>query len=212
MSLLIEEGATVLFQGDSITDAGRVREEPGDLGRGYAMIAASRLMSLYPERRIRCLNRGISGNTAAQMAARWKPDALDLAPEWVSVLIGINDAWRWVGGEADDVDTATYARIYRETLEATREKLGCRFVICEPFLLPADAEGFDRARSDLDGKINVCRELARDFDAVYVPFDGLFAAACCREKPAWWAPDGVHPTPPGHAMMAEPWLKAVGAV
>jgi len=211
MSLLIEEGATVLFQGDSITDCGRVRDDGADLGRGYAMMAASRLVSLYPERGLTCLNRGIGGNTAAEMAARWQADALELEPDWVSVLIGINDAWRCVNG-GDDVDTATYERIYRETLSKTRDALGCRFVICEPFLLSVPAEGHDAARADLDGKIHVCRELAREFGAVYVPFDGLFAAACCRSAPESWAPDGVHPKPHGHALMAQAWLETVGAV
>ena len=210
MTLNIEGDALVLFQGDSITDAGRIREQGGDLGRGYAMMAASRLGAAFPERRLEFLNRGISGNTLSEMCARWEADCVELEPDWVSILIGINDTWRWV----DSGDATTPERFeedYRDMLSRTKDALGARLVICEPFLLPVP-DDYDRWRADLDPKIEVCRRLAGEFDAVYVGFDGLFAGAASRREAGYWAPDGIHPTPAGHALMAQAWLEAVGAL
>ena len=94
MATRIEEQAIVLFQGDSITDAGRIRQDPNDLGRGYAMLVAAWFSASYPERHVRFINRGIGGNRARDLRTRWKSDCLDLQPTWVSILIGINDTWR----------------------------------------------------------------------------------------------------------------------
>ncbi|MBN1933543.1 MAG: GDSL family lipase, partial [Anaerolineae bacterium] len=89
-----------------------------------------------------------------------------------------------------------------------RDQLGARLVICEPFLLPVPDDR--RAwRVDLDPKIAVARDLAREFGAIYVPLDGILAQASTRRAPAFWAADGVHPTPAGHALIAQAWLKAV---
>jgi len=207
--MLIKANQLVLFQGDSITDCGRLREQPGDLGRGYAMIAAARLAAGHPELRVRFLNRGISGNRAIDLVERWKADCIDLKPDWVSILIGINDAWRWMdSGEKTPVER--FEASYRRILEATRKELGARLVICEPFLLPVPKD-LVRWREDLDPKIQVCRKLAREFGAVYVPFDGLFAAATSRREAEFWASDGVHPSEAGHALMAQAWLEEVGA-
>ncbi len=210
-SLRFSPGQTILFQGDSITDAGRNRDAPDGehgLGFGYAMMAASRLQVRFPELGLRFHNRGISGDRVPDLLKRWKKDCLVLKPDWVSVLIGINDVWRAFDAN-DPTRTEDYARGYRELLERTREGTGARLILCEPFVVPYPP---DRAgwRTDLDAKIQVVRELAREFEAVLVPFDGIYAAACTRREPAFWAHDGVHPTPSGHMLMAEHWLQAVG--
>ena len=125
----------------------------------------------------------------------------------VSVLIGINDTWRrydrGIVSPLKDFDAA-----YRRILARIKEQLGARLVICEPFLLAVPA---DRAawREDLDPRIEAVRAIADDFSATLVGFDGLFAAASQRREPAYWLPDGVHPTPAGHALMAETWIDAV---
>ncbi len=211
MSLVFDDGSLVLFQGDSITDAGRLRDLHDDMGRGYALMAAGSIGSRFAEKGIGFLNRGVSGNTLADMTARWDSDCLALKPNWVSVLIGINDAWRWAGG-GDKVTTEDYESGYRSLLQQARDKCDARFIICEPFLLSSCAEDYDRYRSDLDPKIQVCRKLALEFDALLVPFDGEFARAACRRDPAYWAPDGVHPTPAAFDLMARCWLQTVGAI
>jgi acyl-CoA thioesterase-1 len=210
MSSVFEDKAVVLFQGDSITDAGRVRENGDDLGRGYAMMAASWFQALYPEQDVRFLNRGISGNRSRDLPARWQKDCLDLQPTWVSVLIGINDTWRRY--DKNSITTLQdYEEAYRTLLERTRAVLNARFILCEPFVLPVSADR-ETWREDLDPKIALVRKLAREYGALLVPFDGIFAQAATLRPPAFWAADGVHPTPAGHALMAQAWLRTVKAL
>lgn len=210
MTPLLEDNAVVLFQGDSITDAGRSRDDDANLGWGYAALAAAWFAARFPERRVRFLNRGISGNRAADLRARWRPDCLDLRPTWVSVLIGINDTWRrYDSGEP--TTARDYADAYRAILAQTRDELGARLIICEPFVLPVPADR-EAWREDLDPKIAAARALAREFSAIYVPLDGVFAQASARRDSAFWAPDGVHPSLAGHALIAQHWLAAVGAL
>jgi lysophospholipase L1-like esterase len=209
MTVLIEDNATVLFQGDSITDAGRSRESDADMGRGYASLVAAWFSALYPEKHVRFLNRGISGNRSRDLRARWQPDCLDLNPTWVSILIGINDTWRRYDSH-DPTPVEAYEADYRAILEVTRRELQAKLILMEPFVLP-NPEDRVAWREDLDPKIAVVRKLAREFDAYYVPLDGLFAAAATQREMAFWLPDGVHPTAAGHALIAQAWLRTVGA-
>lgn len=210
MTPLIEDNALVLFQGDSITDCGRSYADGDDLGTGYAMLAAAWFSAAYPEKRVRFLNRGISGNVVRDLRARWKRDCLDLRPAWVSILIGINDTGRRYDAN-DPTPAEAFERDYRALLAAVHDRLRARLILCEPFLLPVPD---DRVawRVDLDPKIAAVLRLAREFEAVYVPLDGIFRAAAARRDPAFWLPDGVHPAPAGHALIAQAWLQAVGAL
>jgi acyl-CoA thioesterase I len=210
MDPLIEKGATVLFQGDSITDAGRSRESDAEMGHGYAALTAAWFSALYPEREVTFINRGISGNRAKELAARWERDCLDLKPTWLSILIGINDTWRRYDAN-DPTPVEEYAAHYRAILESVCNQLHPGLIILEPFVLPVPA---DRAawRSDLGPKIEVARTLAREFSAHYVPLDGLFAAAAAKRPMSFWLPDGVHPSPAGHALIAQAWLRTVQAI
>lgn len=209
MAPLIEEGATVLFQGDSITDCKRDRESGDDLGRGYPMLIASRFSALWPELNVRFLNRGVGGNRVSNLLGRWQADAIDLKPDWISILIGINNTWRRYDRD-DPTPLETFEGEYRELLERTRRETSARLILMEPFVLPVPDDR--RAwREDLDPKIHVVREVAREFGARLIPMDGLFAEAASRRPPEFWAPDGVHPSPAGHALIADAWLRAVRA-
>ncbi len=206
----IEDGAVVLFQGDSITDSGRSRENRNDLGHGYAMMAASWVGAMYPELSVRFVNRGISGNRAKDLENRWQEDCLDVAPTWVSIMIGVNDTWRAFDSN-DPTSPEAYRDAYEAILAATREKLGARLVLLEPFVLP-HPEDRKAWRADLNPRIDIVRELACKYEAILVPLDGIMAEACTRRAPAYWASDGVHPSLPGHALIAQAWLQAVGAL
>lgn len=209
MACLIQAKQTVLFQGDSITDAGR-RDDGGGLGSGYVRVAVSMFRAMQPALDVNFINRGISGNRVKDMKERWTEDCIDLKPDWVSIMIGINDTWRRF--DKDDPTTAeAYEEGYRSILTRVRDELGARILIFEPFLLPVDADKAGIWREDLDPKIQAARRLAREFDAVYVPLDGLFAAACHEAEPAYWAQDGVHPSPAGAGLIARAWLEAVKA-
>lgn len=207
--MLLHENDLVLFQGDSITDAGRRRVEPEHLGNGYAMIAAGRCQVLHPRLKLRFLNRGISGNRAKDLRARWQEDCLDLRPTVVSILIGINDTWRRYD-KNDPTAVDAFTADLRDLLDDCAEA-GMRIVLCEPFVLPVP-EDRKKWREDLDPRIQALRSLAAEYAAAYVPYDGLFAAAAVASgNAAHWAADGVHPSPAGHALMADAWLRAVGA-
>ena len=180
------------------------------LGHGYANLAAAWFGMLYPELNVRFLNRGIGGNRACDLRARWDVDCLDLQPDWVSILIGINDTWRGYDS-GDPTSTEAFAEAFRDILSRTRERTAARLILLEPFVLPYPEDR--RAwREDLDPKIGVARELACEFKALYVPLDGLFAVAAARREASFWAGDGVHPSQAGHALIAHAWMQAVGAL
>lgn len=204
MKPVIEKDALVLFQGDSITDAGRNREDGNDLGPGYAMMAAAWFMASYPELNVKFLNRGISGNTVKDLQARWTEDCLDLKPTWVSIMIGINDTW-WA-----EIGAEEYEAAYRNILNQAKENTGARFILIEPFIMPVP-EDYDRVRTFLDPKIDIVRKLAREYNAILVTSDGIFAKACTETEASFWTPDGVHLFPAGNALLAQSWLRAIKA-
>ncbi|MEU2615806.1 SGNH/GDSL hydrolase family protein [Micromonospora sp. NPDC007271] len=204
MTVQVPLGGRVLFIGDSITDAGRDRSRDTDLGTGYAMMAAAWFTARHPDHRATFVNRGISGDRVRDLRARWETDCLALAPEVVSVLIGINDTWRRYS-ENDPTSPADFARDYRQILESVR-RLGARIVLIEPFLIPLD-DAKRAWREDLDAKVDVVRRVAAEFDATLVAVDKLFQAADVDDRV--WTNDGVHLTPFGHALLAQQWLRAV---
>jgi lysophospholipase L1-like esterase len=165
------------------------------------------LAARYPELGLSFINRGVSGDRTRELVARWDRDCLALKPDLVSILIGVNNTWRrFDSGDATSVDA--FYEEYRSILLKTKEMVGDNLVLCEPFILPYP-EDRKRWREDLDPKIGVVRALAAELGATYVPFDGVFAAASTRVRPAYWAADGVHPTPAGHALMADAWVRHV---
>ncbi|MNB86678.1 Acyl-CoA thioesterase I precursor [compost metagenome] len=208
--MIFQQNDVILFQGDSITDWGRNHEDASSLGVGYAMMVAARLGYLYPEKNLTFINRGIGGNRIVDLQGRWDKDCLDLKPTWVSIYIGINDTWRRFDS-GEETTPEQFEASYRDLIERTRKSLNAKLVLIEPFVLPVP-EDRRTWRQDLDPKIHIVRELAREYGAPLVPLDGLFAAASVKAEPAYWAYDGVHPTPAGHALIADAWLKTMGAI
>ncbi len=204
--MILENGATILFQGDSITDCGRKRDENASLGGGYPALVAAMLSARYPRCDFTVVNKGISGNRVKDLTARWQEDCIDIKPDVLSILIGINDTWRRY--DRDDPTTAEqYEAGYREILSRATAENACQLIIIEPFLLAVP----DKLHwhEDLDPKIQAARKVAREFGALYIPMDGIFAAASMAKAPAFWAADGVHPTAAGHMLIAEKWMELV---
>ena len=211
---MIAPNQTILFQGDSITDAGRdrgrdVHNDAGAMGRGYAYLAMCRLLADGAGLNLSVLNRGISGNRVPDLRQRWSSDCLSLEPHVLSILIGINDLWhkmegRYAGSVLD------YETGYRELLESTRLALPkTQLVLCEPFVLRCGAVT-ERWFPELDERRSVAAALAKDFGAAFVPFQTIFNRAVeTGPSPEYWAADGVHPTPQGHQLMADAWLEVV---
>ncbi len=200
----------ILFQGDSITDAGRDRSDPHFLGNGYPKYAAALLRERFPEREFEFLNFGISGNRTWDLIERWKTDCLDWKPDILSVMIGVNDTWR--AFDQNSLTTAEqYENNYRRLLREVREQTDAKILLLEPYLLPTDA-GKAGWRSDLNPKIDAARRIAREFADVYIPLDGLFAAACIGQEPPHWSGDGVHPNENGAQFIASLYADAAASL
>ena len=212
---LIKPGDTVLFQGDSITDAGRKRDDRAAnskpaLGEGYAWFAAAQLLVDSPSANLKIFNRGNSGNKVYQLAERWQADCLDLKPNVVSILIGVNDFWHKHKNDYDGT-LEKYEGDYRALVKRTKEALpNVKLVICEPFILEVGAVDATWAPV-FAGYRAAARRVADEAKAAFVPFQTMFDLAVKVAPPATWAADGVHPTPSGGALMAHWWLKGVGA-
>lgn len=207
MHSILKKEMTILFQGDSITDCNRCSDAEAGMGFGYAGMVASRLAAQCCELELTILNRGISGNRLSDLVNRWDKECLDLKPGLVSILIGINNTWRKFDSN-DPTSEESFYSDYHSLLSKTRKKIDATIVLCEPFVLPVpqDRKGW---RVDLDPKINIVRELAREFKTLLVPFDSMFAAASIRRECKYWLPDGVHPSLAGHSLMADLWMKTV---
>ena len=206
--------STTLFQGDSITDAGRDRNkelpnDAGSFGRGYAFLAASHLLNALPENNLTIYNRGISGNKVYQLADRWEKDCLDLKPEVLSILIGVNDYWHKRNGNYDGT-VEVYENDYRKLLQRTKENLpGVRFVICEPFYVLETTAVDESWVNPMKQYQSVAKKSADEFTAVWIPFQKVFDEAVKHAPGKDWAGDVVHPSMAGAQLMAEAWLRAV---
>lgn len=158
------------------------------------------------------MNRGISGNRVVDLYARWKIDALNLNPDVLSILIGVNDTWHEFMYR-NGVEVPRYAGFYRKLIDWTREKLpDCKLVLCEPFVLETGVVTPEWVQ-EMDQRRAAVKSLADEYGAVFVPFQSVLSAAAEKAgDPAKILGDGVHPTPRGHQLMADAWLKAAAGV
>lgn len=201
----------VLFQGDSITDAGRNKnsqlpDKSEGLGHGYVFLSAAQLHGQYPELQPMVFNRGISGNKVFQLAQRWDIDALELEPDVISILIGVNDHWHSLRDYEGTVQT--YQNDYDALLERTRQALPhTALIICEPFVL-LDGTAIEREKwvPVFDEYRMAAKSLAKKYKAEFVPFQSAFDQALKRAPASYWAPDGVHPSLAGAQLMADQWM------
>ncbi len=211
----LNAGDVVLFQGDSITDAGRNRDavganDPHGFGFGYPFMIASRMLGVYPGLKLQCYNRGISGNKVPDLQARWQTDTLDLKPNVLSILIGVNDIWHKLDGKYDgtveDYEEG-FAALLAETIQALP---GLKLIICEPFVLRCGAVN-DQWFPEFDQRREAAKRVADLAGATWVPFQSMFNDAISdATPPEYWAADGVHPTMAGHALMTKTWLDVTG--
>lgn len=210
---LIQPGDTILFQGDSITDAGRNRDQ-GDqpnhqpaMGGGYAWMAASQLLVSRAADELKIFNRGNSGNKVNQLADRWQEDCLDLKPDVLSILIGVNDLWHRLSGNYDGT-VEIYERDFHALLKRTKAALPkVKLIVCDPFVLQCGV--IDDRWSIFDDYRAAARRVAEAAGAVFVPFQSMFDTAVKFAPPEHWAKDGVHPSEFGNSLMAHAWLGAV---
>ncbi len=183
----------LLFQGDSITDASRNREDPHHLGNGYPKYAAALLAQQHPEIEFEFIDLGISGNQTKDLVARLQADFIDVNPDIVSLMIGVNDVWHY--SDTQWLSDAVFEERLERVLKAIKEETRAKLMILEPFLVPGTEKDF--FREDLWRKIEIVRKMARKYADVYLPTDGLLQAAFVGDDPLSYAADGVHPTPKG---------------
>jgi lysophospholipase L1-like esterase len=206
--------STILFQGDSITDAGRDKEKelPNNarsFGLGYAFLAASALLNELPKQNLTIYNRGISGNKVYQLADRWQKDCLDLKPDVLSILIGVNDYWHKRNGQYEGT-VEVYEKDYRKLLKSTKEKLpSIKLVICEPFYVLNTSAVDETWVAPMKEYQAAAKKIATEFGALWVPFQKVFDEAIKHAPATYWTDDGVHPAMPGAQLMAEAWLRVV---
>ena len=197
----------ILFQGDSITDAGRDKRNYYNLGNGYPFYAAELIKNAHPDTEFEFINLGISGNRTCQLFDRFYNDGIALAPDVISILIGINDIWHRYGPERIETSDEQIALNYRKILERIKSQTNAKIIILAPYLL--DAESVEHMRPDLETVLPIVRDLANEFADEYVPLDELFGAALnTQPAPLYYSPDGVHPNENGAKFIAEHYAKA----
>lgn len=192
-------GSRILFQGDSITDGNRGRNvDPNHiLGHGYVFIIAARHGAAFPERKLDFINRGISGNTVRELEKRWSSDTLELKPDLLSILIGVNDQGR--------VSQEDYERIYDKLIiDAKGANPNLKVVLGEPFWNPSAPRNEDQRQRQ-----EIVRKLAEKHGAAFVPFQRVIDEAAKRAPADYWVWDSVHPTYRGHQLMADEWERVV---
>ncbi|MBR6745324.1 MAG: SGNH/GDSL hydrolase family protein [Clostridia bacterium] len=213
----------ILFQGDSITDGNRYKSKSAEwdknhqIGHSYVYIVTGLLGMQYPERGFSFVNRGVSGNTAKLLADRWQTDALDIAPDVLSVLVGVNDCLVGSARPIKDFSASEYEENYRFILKQSLAKNpNLRIVLLEPFAYPeiqkAEASSPSIRRAILRSEQRIVRRLASEFHAVFIPLQALFDQAREIREPEYWLWDGTHPTEAGHALIAREFLKATQTI
>ena len=207
----IKDGQTLLFIGDSITDGGRtypVGLHQG-LGEGYVAFVSDLLIACHPQEHVRVLNFGVSGDRVTDLKARWQTDVLDLAPNWLSVMIGINDVWCQFDAalDPDRVAIERYETVYRELLERTHQTLD-GLVLMSPYVLDPDPD--DPMRQQMDAYRCVVRDLSAEFGALYVDVQRAFDAYMSHRPAETLSNDRVHPNKTGHMIIATAFLRAIG--
>lgn len=204
----------ILFQGDSITDAGRNRENKSPnndqaLGHGYAFLAAANLLNRYAAQNLAIYNKGISGNKVHQLAERWGEDCIAIKPTVLSILIGVNDYWHTLNGNYDGT-IQVYRDDYRKLLDQTLTTLpNVRLIIGEPFAVNHVKAVTDAWFPAFDEYRQAAQELATEYKAAFIPYQRVFDEATKRISPTYWTGDGVHTTLAGAQLMAEAWLAVV---
>ena len=197
----------ILFQGDSITDAGRDKRNYHHLGNGYPKFAAELISAAHPDLDIEFINFGISGNRTCQLFDRLYSDAIAFQPDIISILIGINDIWHRHDHNILTTD-AQIALNYRCILERLKKETNAKIVILSPYVL--DSEDKDYLREDLKTVLPVVRELADEFADAYIPLDKYFDDAV-KTAPAklYYSADGVHPNQNGAQFIAKIYAQTI---
>lgn len=206
----------ILFQGDSITDAGRNRDSSTSMGHGYPDLVSAYLGYDCPGE-YEFYNRGISGNRVLDLYARIVRDIINIRPDYMSILIGVNDIWHGLGANPNGTGFERYEKVYNILLEELRAEFpDLKIMILEPFVLKGPAtesreeepDRWEQFDTGVRKMAQIARSLADKHGLKFVELQNKFDAACEKAEPTYWLGDGVHPTPKGHELIKRAWLEA----
>jgi len=206
------ENLTILFQGDSITDAGRDKSryyanDAAGMGGGYVFQIVSSLLGQNPDKKWRYYNRGISGNKVYQLANRWEDDCMQLKPDVLSILIGVNDFWHSLGDYKGTAEV--FEKDLRKLLDRTLNKFpDLKLIIGEPFAVKGGRAIDERWYPDFPKYQKAAAGIAKDYTTSFIPFQKIFDDGLKVAPASYWCPDGVHPSMAGSFLMKEAWIKA----
>lgn len=199
-----------VFQGDSITDADRDRDNIASFGVGYPNLVASELMFKYPGE-YDFINEGVSGDRIVDLYARIKQDLINHKPDYLSILIGVNDVWHELN-EQNGVAAPKFEKVYSMLIEEVKEALpNIKIFILEPFVLKGSGTEryFDEFLADVKLHSQAAKNVAERYGLIFIPLQEKFDEASKLMPPTYWAADGVHPTAAGHALIKEELIKRV---
>ena len=200
----------ILFQGDSITDAGRDKRNYHHLGMGYPKFTAPLIEAAYPDVEFEFINFGISGNRTGQLFDRLSQDCIAFQPDIVSILIGVNDVWHRHSPDNVKTTDEQVALNYKCILERIKKETNAKIMVMVPFVLDYDDEMRRHIREELPSIQKIVYELADEYADVCIPLDKYFAEALPNQPQAlYYSPDGVHPNPNGAAFIAKHYLEAI---
>ena len=198
----------LLFQGDSITDAGRDKRNYYDLGNGYPKYAAELIKANHPDTEFEFINLGISGNRTSELFDRFYNDGIALQPDVISILIGVNDVWHRYGAARIMTTDEQIALNYREILKRIKNETNAKIVMLSPFSL--DAPATQCMKADLNKVIAIIRSLAEEYADAYIPLNELFDEAMkTQPQPLFYSNDGVHPNENGIKLIAEHYAQTI---
>jgi len=206
---------TILFQGDSITDCGRSGEDNANVGSGYPVLVKACLGYENPDR-YQFLNRGCSGNRIVDIYGRIKKDIINLKPDCMSILIGVNDVWHEFIRQ-NGVDADKFEKIYCMMIEEIKEALPeIKIMIMEPFCLRGsgtenteeEPDKWNIFSSEVRKRAEKAKAVAEKYGLTYIPLQEKFDEAALKAENTYWLADGVHPTAMGHELIKREWLKA----
>ena len=198
----------ILFQGDSVTDAGRDRSDPHDMGNGYPRFASAMMQDSFSDKEFEFVNLGISGNRTEHLVERLEADFIEIQPDIVSIMIGVNDVWHHYAFEYVETTDEQFEKNYRTVLDAIKSRTNTRILMIQPFLLETVDPAKQAYTEELARKQAIVKQLADEYADAYLPLDEILHRET-EEEPAYYAADGVHPTSDGACFIGEAYLGAI---
>ncbi len=210
----LDRGEVILFQGDSVTDSGRQRDNlqansAQAMGGGYALMAGGQLLQRAASKNLQIYNRGISGNKVFELAARWETDCIQLKPGILSILVGVNDFWHTLSsGYKGTIET--YKGDYRKLIDRTLQQLpNLKLIIGEPYGVSGIKAVDNRWYPEFNAYREAAASLASEYKAVFIPYQKIYDMALQLAPGVYWTADGVHPSMAGCGLMAQAWLETI---